>query len=286
MQAFELERPADLKEAVELLKKYEGRAAVKAGGTDLLIWIKKHLVHPDIVVDISGIKGLDEIAFDSGKVLRFGAMVTANALGRHPEVKKHFPIVAESCMSHSDELIRNKATVIGNICAAVPSGDMIPAFAVHEAVLEVVGPGGSREIPYLEFVTGPRKTTLKPGEIVTGAVFRAPEGRHSGCYLKVGRRNALDIAQVGAGCLAIDGPEGRTYRLSYSAVAARPVRATEAEKILRGTEDPDETLLSKAAEAAKKAVSPISDIRAGAGYRTDVVGDLTVRVVRICAARL
>lgn len=286
MQAFELERPADLEEAVEFLKKYEGRAMIKAGGTDLLIWIKKYLIHPEVVVDISGIKGLDEIAFDAAGGLRFGAMVTANALGRHPEVQKRFPILSESCMAHSDELIRNKATVIGNICAAVPSGDLIPAFAVHEAVLEVLGPEGGRKIPYMDFVTGPRKTILKPGEIVTHAVFKPVDGKHAGCYIKVGRRNALDIAQVGVGCLVIDGAERRSYRLACSAVAAKPVRATEAEEILKGTKNPDETLLLQAAKAAEKAVSPISDIRAGAGYRTDVVGDLTVRAVRLCAARL
>lgn len=286
MQAFELERPADLKEAVELLKKYEGRAMLKAGGTDLLIWIKKYLIHPEVVVDISGIKGLDKIQLDAKGGLRFGAMTTANALGRHPAVREHFPMLSESCMAHSDELIRNKATVIGNICSAVPSGDLIPAFAAYEAVLEVLGPEGCRKIPYMDFVSGPRKTILKPAEIVTHAVFNPIEGRHAGCYIKVGRRNALDIAQVGVGCLAIDGSGGRSYRLAYSAVAARPVRATDAENILKGTKNPDETLLHQAGKAAEKALSPISDIRAGAGYRTDVSGDLTVRAVRLCAARL
>ncbi len=145
--------------------------------------------------------------------------------------------------------------MLGNICASVPSGDLIPAFAVHEAVLHVFGPGGERDIFFSDFITGPRKNSLIPGEIVVSATLPFP-GESAGCYLKLARRNALDLAQVGVACLALDGEEGRTYRIACGAVAPRPVRAAEAEKILQGAASPGDDLLDRAGKAAAEASIP------------------------------
>jgi len=284
--AFEMERPRSLASAAEILEKYGSRAMVKAGGTDVLVWMRKHAVHPEVLVDLSEIPELKGISFYPHRGIKIGALATVNETAENEDVKRCYPALRDACLSHSDVLIRNKATVLGNICASVPSGDLIPAFAVHEAVLHVFGPGGERDIFFSDFITGPRKNSLMPGEIVVSATLPFPGERSAGCYLKLARRNALDLAQVGVACLALDGEEGRTYRIACGAVAPRPVRAAEAEKILQGAASPGDDLLDRAGKAAAEASNPITDVRASREYRLSMVDELTKRAVALCAERL
>jgi len=285
MLPFELERPRTLAQAVELLSRREG-ALPKAGGTDLLVWMKKHAIHPEVLVDLSKIPDLRGLRFTPGEGLRVGALATLNELAEDENARRHYPCLVQAALSHSDALIRNKATAIGNVCSSVPSGDLIPPFCVQEAILRIVGPGGERELPMDEFILGPRRNGLTRGEILVSAFFPLPQGPSAGCYLKLGRRNALDLAQVGVACLAVDGEAGRRWRLAFGAVAPRPVRATEAEGLLAGVADPDEALLARVAEAARKAVNPITDVRASREYRLAQVGELAVRAIRTCVAAL
>jgi len=281
-----MERPRSLASAAEILEKYGSRAMVKAGGTDVLVWMRKHAVHPEVLVDLSEIPELKGISFYPHRGIKIGALATVNETAENEDVKRCYPALRDACLSHSDVLIRNKATVLGNICASVPSGDLIPAFAVHEAVLHVFGPGGERDIFFSDFITGPRKNSLIPGEIVTAATLPLPGDRSVGCYLKLARRNALDLAQVGVACLAVEGEEGRTYRIACGAVAPKPVRASEAEKILQGAAAPGDDLLEKAGKAAAEASNPITDVRASREYRLSMVEELTKRAVALCAERL
>jgi carbon-monoxide dehydrogenase medium subunit len=282
MLPFELERPRSLAEAVELLAHREG-AMAKAGGTDLLVWMKKHAIRPEVLVDLTGIPELKGLSFDPLEGLRIGALTTLNELAEDDHARRLYPVLVQAALSHSDPLIRNRATAIGNVCSSVPSGDLIPSFLVQEAILRIVGPGGEREVPMGDFIVGPRRNVLERGEILVSALFPPPEGPSAGCYLKLGRRNALDLAQVGVACLAVDGPAGRRWRLAFGAVAPRPVRATAAEEMLAGVLRPDEALLARVSEAAVGSVDPITDVRASREYRLAQVGELTVRAVRICA---
>jgi carbon-monoxide dehydrogenase medium subunit len=286
MLAFEMERPRSLAAAVEILGNHGSRAMIKAGGTDVLVWMRKHTVHPEMLVDLSEIPELGGISFYPHKGIKIGAMATINQVAGHEDARRYYGALADACISHSDPLIRNKATVLGNICASVPSGDMIPPFAAYEALLHIYGPEGERDIPFADFITGPRKNILSPGEIVTSASLPLPKGRSSGCYLKLGRRNALDLAQVGVACVAVEGEKGREYRLACGAVAPRPVRASEAEDLLAGQSFPEGSLLEKAAKAAAAAVNPITDVRATREYRFSMVEELTKRAVSLCAGRL
>ena len=286
MLAFQLERPRDLASAVESLGRHGSRAMLKAGGTDVIVWMHKHAVQPEVLVDLSEVPELGGISFYPHRGIKIGAMATVNQVGTHEDARVHYGALVDACLSHSDPLIRNKATVVGNVCAAVPSGDLIPAFSVYEAVMHVYGPGGERDIAFADFITGPRKNSLAPGEIVVSATLPMPSGRSAACYIKLGRRNALDLAQVGVACLAMQGSKGAEYRLAYGAVSPRPVRAAEAEDILAGSESPDEALLDRAAKAAAAAVNPITDVRAGREYRLSMVEELTRRAVSICAERL
>ena len=282
MLAFEMERPRSLSSAAEILREFGSKAMIKAGGTDVLVWMRKHVVHPEMIVDLSEIPELRGVSFYPHKGIKIGALSTVNEVAENEDIKWYYPVVRDACLSHSDTLIRNKATVLGNICASVPSGDMIPSFAVHEAVLHVYGLEGERDISFSDFITGPRKNSLNPGEIVMSATLSLPAGKTAGCYLKLARRNALDLAQVGVACLAIDGENGREYRLAYGAVAPYPVRAEEAERMLAGNVFPLPALLGKAAKAAAEAVNPITDVRASREYRFSMVEELTKQAVSLC----
>jgi len=283
--AFELERPRSLQEAISILEKFGSRAMPKAGGTDLLMWMKDRLVTPEVVVDLSLIPDLAGVNF-SKDGLRIGAMATCTEVLEFTAVEDHFPALRDACLSHSDWLIRNRATVVGNVCSAVPSGDVMPALYCYDATIRIVGPRGERSIPINKFILGPRKKDMIAGEIVTHVFLPLPEGKSSGCYLKLGRRNALDLAQVGVACVAIDGKNGREYRLAYGAVAPTPVRAPMAEKALQGIKTPDDALLEKVSALAKEAVKPIADVRAGVEYRLAMVGELTKRAIETCVERL
>jgi carbon-monoxide dehydrogenase medium subunit len=280
MLAFELERPVSFKEALEILSRSGPNTAVKAGGTDLLVWMKKNLVHPELIVDLSLIEELKKISFDPSGGLVIGALATVNEVAEHPQAGKFYPALVDAALSHSDFVMRNKATVVGNLCSAVPSGDMIAPCCVYDGVMHVAGPTGERKVPIMDFITGPRKNILQKGEIAKAVELPVLKGHSAGCYLKLGRRNALDLAQVGVACVITDTPGGREYRLSFGAVTPRPVRAKVAEDLMRGVASPDESLLEKAAEAAMGCVDPITDVRASREYRVSMVGELTKKALR------
>ena len=285
MLPFILELPMSIEEAVSMLNKnIDESVMVKAGGTDLIPWMNKHLVHPQRVVDLCNIPSLSIIEYRPETGLQIGALASVNAVAKFPSVSKFFPAIKDACYSHSDQIIRNKATVVGNVCAAVPSADMIPALLAYDASVHIIGSRGESDVPLVDFIVGPRKTILNRNEIVTSITVPTPKSISYGCYLKLGRRNALDLAQVCVSCVITDMQNNPKYHIACGAVAPRVLRITKAEAMLNGVKNPDACLLDKVARVAMDTVSPISDVRASMEYRLDQVGELVKRAIAICVS--
>ncbi|HAA85111.1 MAG TPA: xanthine dehydrogenase family protein subunit M, partial [Kosmotogaceae bacterium] len=133
MLNFEMLRPKTLEEALRMLKNNKDRAVPKSGGTDLLVWMKKRTIHPEVLIDLSRIEKLHQLSITGDGSLSIGTNVTLNEIDTFLRGQEILPALADACESHSDYTLRNKATLVGNVCASVPSGDMIPALCCHDA---------------------------------------------------------------------------------------------------------------------------------------------------------
>lgn len=269
MIRFEYFEPRTLAEAAQILGRHKGTASILAGGTDLLVEIKEHLRRVAHVVNIKRIPGMTELSFDPKTGLRFGALVTAREIEVSPFIGKHYPGLLQAVRELGSIQVRNRATVVGNICRASPSADTLPPLIADGARIRIFGPA-EKEIPLQEFFTGPGKTVLAPDEIVTGISVPAPAPRTGKVYIKHGRRKAMELATVG---VAVSVSPHET-RIVLGAVAPTPIRATKAEQVFLKSRN-----AAEAAEAAMQEARPITNVRASADYRREMVKVLTRRAL-------
>ena len=183
---FEYVKPKDMDEALHVFSLYREKARALAGGTDLVVHLKENLARPDVIVDLKALEELAGLALKGG-VLRIGALVTFSDLIGSALVKSRFPLLWEASLTIASTGVRNRATLAGNICSAVPSADSAPALAVYGAEVVARGINGERRIAIADWFTGPKKTALLPEEIVTAVEMRQPAGSHAGCYMKLSR---------------------------------------------------------------------------------------------------
>jgi aerobic carbon-monoxide dehydrogenase medium subunit len=279
MRRFEYFEPKTLDDAVFLLGRYDGKADILAGGTDLLVEIKERLRAPDYVVNMKKIPGLDRLAYDAGHGLRFGALVTAREIETSPLTRDNYRGLRQAAREIGSIQIRNRATVAGNICRASPSADTLPPLIADGARARTFGPDGERVILLEAFFTGPGKTVLKECELVTEIVVPAPAPHTGSVYIKHGRRKAMELATVGvAVSLTRDGDVCKDIRIVLGAVAPTPIRARQVEAVLRGHKL-DEQTIERAGDIAMSESRPISNVRGSADYRREMVRVLTRRAV-------
>ncbi|MDI6820129.1 MAG: xanthine dehydrogenase family protein subunit M [Candidatus Hodarchaeaceae archaeon] len=275
---FSYFRPKTIEGLVSLLAGHGADAKILAGGTDLFVLMRDRLVRPKCVIDIKGIEELRELSWDKGRGLMIGAAVTLNELIGSEIVEQRFGALWKAASVLADPTIRNRATLVGNICNASPAADTAPALLVLDGGVEVVGARGERTIPIRDFFVGVKRTTLERGEFVRGVrIPNPPEGAKSD-YLKWGRTRGEDLAVVGVAALAAD--SGKKFvRVALSSVAPTPLLISEVEDIFRG-EGSIEERIEKAASVVVQRISPISDVRASREYRLHMAGVLTRRVLR------
>lgn len=274
-------KPGTLREAVRMLRRYGLRAHVLAGGTDLVGLISDGMAVPEAVVDIKGVSGLDQIEFKNG-VLSIGALVTFSDLLEATVIARKFPVIREMAGWVASTGIRNRATMIGNLCSAVPCCDSGAVLLVYDAVVHVAGPAGKRNVPLRDWFLGPRQTVLKRGEIATGVTVPLPKKKHGACFVKLRRYEGEDLAQASVTVLAL---AGNRYRVSFGSVAPRPLAAQRIEAMLDGQPLSDD-LIRQAVQLVPREISPITDIRATKEYRAHMVGVMLERGLRAAVARL
>jgi len=272
--------PTTLEEALSLLAEHKGRAKVIAGGTDLVPKLKRREIGtPDYVIDLKGIPGLDKIENNAGG-LTIGALATIGAVESSPIIQQKFAILAQAAQSMASPQVRNRGTIAGNICNAVPSADSAPALLTLGAKLKLVSLKGERTVNIEDFFTGPNQTALTDEEILAAIQLPDMPPGSKGVYLKLSPRRAMDLAIVGAA--AVVTPQDsvcKDIRIALGAVAPTPTRVKEAETVLKG-QKLDDNLIGKAAKAAAAESKPIDDHRASAEYRRDMVEVLVRRAIK------
>lgn len=262
-------------------------AKIMAGATDLIIPMKDHAVRPEpeYLIDIKKLRELDTIEYDEKKGLMIGALATLRTIERSPLVKEKNPAVAHAAKTIASTQIRAKGTMAGNICNASPSCDSGPIILAEGAKILVYNAvSGDREVPAAEFFRGVKKTSLEPGDVVTGIVFPPLGKNQRAVYLKHAVRKAMDLAIVGVAAVITEEDGVCTgASIALGAVATTPIRVPKAEQILVGKRLTGD-VIEEAAQAAMDSASPISDIRASKEYRKAMVKVFTKRAVADAAA--
>ena len=278
---FEYCKPTTLDEVTDLLSQHGEKAKILAGGTDLVVQMKENIKMPDTVIDIKGIKNLHEILFEDN-TLFIGACVTFRELIESEIIKKYFPLIKEMSQTVASMGIRNRATIVGNICSAVPSADSAPVLLVYDADIIAKSASGERIIPITEWFTGPKETALHADELVTGIEIRLTDTKHAGRYEKLGRYSGEDLAQAGV-CILVF--EDLHYNVAFCAVGPVPKRVFSVEKLLHGKVISD-VLIEEAKHLLQEEISPITDIRATNEYRAHMMGVMFERGLKKAVSRL
>ncbi len=272
---FDLLVPQSIPEAVEMLGKYQNKAAVMAGGTDLLVLMKAGL-KSDYVLSLSDVPGLDYVIYDPQDGLRIGAMATLAQVSENADVKKNYPALWQSTSVNGTPQTRNSATVVGNILRASPAGDCCVAALALGGTVVLQGAAGRREVDIDNFWTGYRATARQPFEFAVEFKISANVGKSA--FTRMTRVDQ-DLAKLNAAvCLNMAGNVCQGARLAVGCVAPTTVRVKKAEDILKGKEI-NESVLKDVAAAVSAEVTPIDDVRSTAWYRKEVSGVLLKRTI-------
>lgn len=281
MKNFEFFEPTTLTEASRLFA--QEHAQLLAGGTDIVIGMKALTETPQSVISLQKIPGLAGITTEADNSIGIGAMTKAREVELSTDIQQHHTALAEGAAEIGSIQIRNLATIGGNIAHASPAADTVAGLLVADAQVDIASADGERTVPINELFTGPGQTVLAPGEIITR--FRLPSPASGSHYIKHKIREVMDLAFIGvAAAVNLDNGVITDARIGLAAVAPTPIRATEAENLLKGNELTAE-LLAQAGEAAAAAASPISDLRCSAEHRSEMVNVLTRRTVQAAVAR-
>jgi CO/xanthine dehydrogenase FAD-binding subunit len=273
VSSFAYRRPASADALWDVLDESEGEVALLAGGTDLVVGLNKGTVRPATVVDLKRVDVLRaEIELVDGG-LRVGALAVLSDLIADTRVREHFAALVEAAAVVGSIQIRNRATMVGNVCNASPAADTAPALLVYEASVNLLAREAERSLPLADFFTGPGTTALRSGEIVASIDLPLPPRPHGSAFVRVARRRGFDLGTVSVACLLAP---GRPARFGFGAVAARPLLAVS----------PTDALDDTGLERVLAETSPISDVRASRDYRLAMLHTLTRRALAVAALRL
>lgn len=281
MKEFEYLAPNTLAEAISLAEQYGADSHFLAGGTDLIVQMKRGLKYPSCLINLKRISELNGIRYSERDGLHMGPLVTHNSLAENPIIREKYLFLAEAASNIGTYQIRERGTVGGNICNGSPAADIISPLICLEAKLKLHGPGKERVVSIEDFFVGPQETDLKAGEILSQIEVPILPPRTGSAYLKLGMRKALEVAIVGVAVLiTLDQSKDICIgaRISLASVAPTSLPCHAAEGILVGQKLED-GILERAARAAQEEAKPISDLRGSAEYRREMVYALTKRAL-------
>lgn len=287
MKWIDFEKPNTVEDAVKLLSDSGGTARAMAGGTDLIVMLRvgHPRVNPDVVVDIKSIPELNELSYDANKGLTVGAAVECYKIYGDDNVNSYFSALNDSATLIGGTQIQGRASFGGNLCNAAPSGDSIPNMIAHRAVATITGPSGTREVPVEDICTGPGQTSIGSDELLISINFPSNGAGFGANYIRFIPRNEMDIAVAGVGAsVTIEDGKFTSARVSLASVAPTPLLVEEAGEALVG-QPVSEGAIQKAADLAKAAAKPISDMRGTADYRKHLCDVLTRRALNTAVER-
>lgn len=276
--SFDYHAPTSLADAIALLQRHGEQAKVLSGGQSLLPLLKLRMGAAEHLVDIGRIPGLEYIK-EEGGFLKIGGRTRESMLERSDLIKSKYPILHDTALVIADPLVRNRATVGGNLAHADPANDHPATMLALGAEVVATGPRGERKIPIAEFFTGIFSTALAPDEILTEIRVPTPPPKSGGAYVKL-ERKVGDFATAAAAAQVTLGAGGDVERAGIGLTAAgpMPIKAVEAERFLM-KKKPDPATVAEAARLAAAAASPTADRRGSVEYKREMARVLTARAL-------
>lgn len=276
--SFDYHAPKTLDEAIALLGRLGDSAKILAGGQSLIPAMRFRLAAPETLVDIGRIRDLAYVE-ERGDHLAIGAMTREHALEASPVVAASYPLLLDTAQVIADPVVRNKATVGGNLAHADPANDHPATMLAYGAQIVARGAAGTRTIPIDDLFVGLFETSLKPGEILTEIRIPKPGKSSGGAYLKIERKVGDYAVAAVAVQLELAGAAIKTIRIGLTNVSSVPMRAKNAEAAITGKQ-PTGDVLEAAGKAAAAECDPSADLRGQIDYKRDLVRVLTKRAVR------
>lgn len=274
LSRFDYVRPQLLEEALSYLEQNTG-TKILAGGTDLMIMLRRNVEMPQHILDIKGIPELKRLEYKPGEGLFIGASVTVNQVAESEIILQKYPALVQAANLLASYQLRNRATLVGNICNASPGADLAGPLMVYDAKIVIAGYKGKRIEDINTFFTGVKKTVLEPGEVVVGVSLANVANGDTSVFFKQTRVKGHDLGIVGVTArLAAD----KKISLAMTAVAPTPIRLTKLEEMLNSQSLTTE-LITQAESEVCKIIKPISDVRSSAEYRLHVSGVLVRRAL-------
>jgi len=283
LREFTYLEPKTVQEATSMLSQYNGEAKPLAGGTDLFIYMKTRQLKPKYIVNVKKIPEFRGLRSESDG-LHIGAATTIRALERSDLIAKQYPLLTDVISSFGSVQIRNMATIGGNICNASPGADFAAPLLALGTQLSIVAPSGERKMPLEEFFTGPNLSNLQTDELLVELILPVPKTGTGSAFIKL-RRVSMDLCKVNvAAVLTVKGGVCEEVSIAMGAVAPTPVRAKNAEAMLKGKPLTNQTIES-AASAASVESKPRTSLRSTAEYKREVVRALVKRCLNLALER-
>jgi CO/xanthine dehydrogenase FAD-binding subunit len=273
-------RPKSVSETLKLLKKWNGKAKLVAGGTNVVPDIRAKASDGEALIDLSYLRNLSYVN-EEKKRIRIGALTSVSEIASSKVIRKDLTVLAEASRQIGNPLVRNRATIAGNLADASPAADSaVPLLVLEARVVVEKHNAKPKQISIEQFFVGPNKTVLRRDELIREIVLSKPNPSARTAYSKLGLRNAMAISVVSAGVLAeVEKGKCTKARIALGAVAPTPRRACGVENLLEG-QAVTEGLIDQCCKAIQEEIQPITDVRATAEYRRSMASVLLKRLLQ------